>query len=380
MLNTILIDDERPALNNLERFLISYDKVEIKGSYIDVCQAIEEIKDKSVDLIFLDVDMPKMNGIEAAEKILEIDSYIKIVFVTAYNDYAVEAFEVDAVDYIMKPIMKKRLDKTIDRVLKRHKKSNDNSTENQFKVSCFGNFEVSWNKESIKWRTSKAEEFIAYLVHQRGEYVHKAKIIEDLWPDKDEKQATKLLHTSVYYVRNAFKNIGLDSAIDYSNKMYRFDMTNVTFDVEDFEKILNSCDDINSENISKVAEAIDLYKGEYFEGNDFIWSLSDQAMFRKKYMNILILVSDYHYDEKRYSDAITYLETITKLEPFVEENHIKLLRSFIHVGEYNRFKSHYEHMESSFKLELGEELSSRTKELFKSFNNMDKLFEITQIK
>jgi two-component SAPR family response regulator len=65
--------------------------------------------------------MPKMKGIEAAEKILEIDRNIQIVFVTAYNDYAIDAFEMEVIDYVMKPITKRRIDKSVERVVKRHK-------------------------------------------------------------------------------------------------------------------------------------------------------------------------------------------------------------------------------------------------------------------
>jgi two-component SAPR family response regulator len=116
LIKTILIDDERPALNNLECLLKGYDQIEIVGLYTDVTKVFDEIKKEEVHLIFLDIEMPKIKGIEAAEKILAIDSNVQIVFVTAYNNYALDAFEVEAVDYVMKPIIKKRLDKTIERI------------------------------------------------------------------------------------------------------------------------------------------------------------------------------------------------------------------------------------------------------------------------
>jgi two-component SAPR family response regulator len=81
----------------------------------------EKIKKEKVDMIFLDIEMPKMKGIEAAEKILEIDRNIQIVFVTAYNDYAIDAFEMEVIDYVMKPITKRRIDKSVERVVKRYK-------------------------------------------------------------------------------------------------------------------------------------------------------------------------------------------------------------------------------------------------------------------
>jgi DNA-binding NarL/FixJ family response regulator len=117
MLRTILVDDERPALNALNHLLKEYPDIEITGAFTRIDQAMELIRnDGSIDLLFLDIDMPKINGIAAAREIQEFQSKIAIVFVTAYQHFAVEAFEVNAVDYIMKPVSKKRLDKTMDRV------------------------------------------------------------------------------------------------------------------------------------------------------------------------------------------------------------------------------------------------------------------------
>jgi two-component SAPR family response regulator len=116
-----LVDDEKHALINLEHLLRGYKQIEIIGTYTDVRKIFEKIKKEKVDMVFLDIEMPKMKGIEAAEKILEIDRNIQIVFVTAYNDYAIDAFDMEVIDYVMKPITKKRIDKSVERVVKRYK-------------------------------------------------------------------------------------------------------------------------------------------------------------------------------------------------------------------------------------------------------------------
>lgn len=367
MIRTILIDDERPALNNLERLLKDYNQIEIVGAYTDVTKVFEKIKKEKVHLIFLDIEMPKMKGIEAAEKILEIDSNVQIVFVTAYNDYAVDAFEVEAVDYVMKPIIKRRLDKTIERVIKRHKdifQRKDLEEEN--KILCFGNFEIKRGQEGIKWRTSKSEEFTAYLVHHRGKFVHKSKIIEELWPDKDEEQATKLLHTSVYYARNGLKSINLDQAIMYSNKKYKFDIGTMFCDIEEFDKAFNSYEVITSKNIDILEKIIPLYKGEYLEDNDYYWVTNEQACFSKMYMNMLMKISDFYIGEGKYNKVIPYLEAILEKDPYIEEIHRKLLNAYINIEDYTNYKKHYKNIANDFKRELGVELSDMTKELYKN--------------
>ncbi|MBF8984235.1 response regulator [Lutibacter sp. B2] len=365
MIRTILVDDERPALNNLERILKGYDYIEIVGAYTDITKIFEEIKKEKVHLIFLDIEMPKMNGIEVAEKILEIDNNVEIVFVTAYNDYAVDAFEVNAIDYVMKPVLKRRLDKTLERVVKRHKdilQPKKEKVEN--KILCFGNFEIIRDQKGIKWRTSKAKELAAYLVHNRGKFVHKSKIIEALWHDKEEEQAIKLLHTTIYYVRNGLKSINLDQAIMYSNEMYKLDIGTMFFDIEEFEKMFNSNRVINSKNIELFEKRIKLYSAEYLEENDYCWAKNEQERFSERYMNILREISDFYMIEGKYSEAISYLKAILEKNPYIEEIHAILLRAYVNIEDYTSFKEHYKKISNDFKRELGVELSDVTKELY----------------
>jgi DNA-binding NarL/FixJ family response regulator len=120
MLRTILVDDERPALNALSHLLKDYPEIEMAGTFTDINQALDFIGDDgNIQLVFLDIDMPKLNGIAAAKIIFARGGQIDIVFVTAYQQFAVEAFEVDATDYILKPVSPKRLDQTIERIVQK---------------------------------------------------------------------------------------------------------------------------------------------------------------------------------------------------------------------------------------------------------------------
>lgn len=365
LIKTILIDDEKAALNNLERFLKGYDQIEILGAYTDETKALEEIKNKRVNLIFLDIEMPKMKGIEVAKKILEIDSNIQIIFVTAYNDYAIDAFDLEALDYVMKPIIKKRFDKTMERVMKRCSYFfQEKELDEECKILCFRNFEII-GKQVIKWRTSKAEEFIAYLVHHRGAFVHKSKIIEDLWPGKDEEQAIKLLHTNVYYARIALKSNNLDQLIIYYNKMYKFHIGKIFCDMEEFYKAFHINKVITNNNVCIMEKIIQIYKGGYLESNDYHWAINEQLHFNKMYIDILIKISDFYINEGKNVEAIYYLKKILEKDPYIEEVHQKLMNIYINIGDYINFKKHYKTVYNNFKLELDVELSDKMKELYK---------------
>src|SRR3954469_23718043 len=114
-IRTILVDDEPLAIQGLELRLQAYDDVEI----IDKCQngreAIRSIKTHKPDLVFLDIQMPGFDGFSVVQGLMEVEPPL-FVFVTAYSDHALKAFEAQAIDYLMKPVEESRLADTLERV------------------------------------------------------------------------------------------------------------------------------------------------------------------------------------------------------------------------------------------------------------------------
>lgn len=119
MLRAMIVDDEAPARSEL-RFLL-----EQTGKFVSIAEAssvrsaIEMLMETRVDAVFLDISMPGASGLQLAEALYKLKNPPAIVFVTAYSDHAVEAFDVDAVDYLMKPVEEARLDRAIDKVIAR---------------------------------------------------------------------------------------------------------------------------------------------------------------------------------------------------------------------------------------------------------------------
>jgi two-component SAPR family response regulator len=99
-------------------FLEKTGEIYIIASFQSATKVLNEIKKLKPDVVFLDIEMPEMTGIELASNIVLINCDIEIVFVTAYNQYALEAFKVNAVDYLLKPILQKDINKTVKRLMK----------------------------------------------------------------------------------------------------------------------------------------------------------------------------------------------------------------------------------------------------------------------
>lgn len=118
-INTVIVDDERPARDELAYLLKGFPEVNVVAQGKNGLEALVLIKEHSPDLVFLDVEMPGLNGFGVIKKLVERKLHLpQIVFATAYDHYAVQAFEVNAVDYVLKPFDRARIARAVQRAKK----------------------------------------------------------------------------------------------------------------------------------------------------------------------------------------------------------------------------------------------------------------------
>ncbi len=115
-INCIIIDDEQPARDELAYLLSEYNEINILDQVDSASKAVKSIKKNQPHFIFLDIQMPEKSGFEVISEIKKMETPPLVVFVTAYDQYAVKAFEKNAIDYIMKPFSQSRLEKSLNRV------------------------------------------------------------------------------------------------------------------------------------------------------------------------------------------------------------------------------------------------------------------------
>ncbi|WP_346319762.1 LytTR family DNA-binding domain-containing protein [Chitinophaga sp. YIM B06452] len=116
MIKTILIDDEPLARELVKEYLQAYPQIDVVAECNDGFEGLKAIQQYQPDLIFLDIQMPKINGFEMLEL---VDKIPCVIFTTAFEEYALRAFEVSAVDYLLKPFSKDRFDKALQKMLER---------------------------------------------------------------------------------------------------------------------------------------------------------------------------------------------------------------------------------------------------------------------
>jgi two-component system, LytTR family, response regulator len=118
-MKALIIDDERLARAELKRLLVPFKDIDVVGEAVNADDAVSKIGELNPDLIFLDIQMPGKNGFEMLE---ELDSVPVVVFTTAYDEYALKAFDYNAMDYLLKPIEPKRLEDTVKKLVERKRK------------------------------------------------------------------------------------------------------------------------------------------------------------------------------------------------------------------------------------------------------------------
>lgn len=112
-MTALIVDDERLARNELRRLLAAHPEIEIGGEARNVEEALQLAVEVKPDLLFLDIQMPGQNGFELLERLERVP---QVIFTTAYDEYALKAFEVNAIDYLLKPIAPERLAAALERV------------------------------------------------------------------------------------------------------------------------------------------------------------------------------------------------------------------------------------------------------------------------
>lgn len=281
MIRIAAVDDEIHVLERFERMVLEVNELELCGLFETGEQLLTYLKEHSLDAVFLDIEMPGVNGLQLSEQILDLNENIDIVFVTAFNQYAVDAFELHALDYIMKPITEERLAKTVSRLLKT--KRTVGGAEKPF-IQCFGDFEMFLNGEALAWKNSKAKEIFAFLVHKNGVPVNWEKIADAVWPDYTSEKAQTNFHATTYLLRKKLAEAGISKILESGRGNYRVVIDQVNCDLYQLEEIIKS-NQIKRKEDRSLLEQLDL-RG-YMEGNGYSWAQPKAAELDDKCKRIM---------------------------------------------------------------------------------------------
>ena len=332
-MKVILVDDEQLAVDYLERQLMKLSNIEIIGKFIDPIAGRREILLQDVDLVFLDINLPEINGIELAEQILEKKPDIYIVFVTAYNEYAVKAFELNALDYIVKPIRLDRLNKTMERITESVESKQDHAENytDRMRMNIFRQVtvEVSNNLFSvIQWRTSKAQELFLYLLQHRGQLVRKSVLIDLLWPEYEQDKVYSQLYTAIYHIRKTLAPYDEHFQIVNSMEGYVLNIDQVLLDVEEWETRLGLASPLSFESIDKYVEIMKLYTGDYLQEYDYWWAESERQRLKDLWLSVSFGIADWYVEHDQLDKATFWYFEICNRHVQEEKAYFALMKIY----------------------------------------------------
>ncbi len=217
----VIVDDDRFMTRVLSDSIkeILGDEVEITV-YNDPLIAKENVGTRPVpDIVFMDIEMPGMSGIELSKYSRKVFPKGHIVFVTAYSEHALTAWQLHMDGYILKPVKQEELRRVIDHIGLLD--SSGNRSDSRLKIRCFGKFEVYHDTIPVKFTRKKAKELLAYLVAARGSSVTSGELCGVLWDDAMEISRKKTyLRQYASSLRSALKACGCEEAFLHSRDSY----------------------------------------------------------------------------------------------------------------------------------------------------------------
>jgi two-component system response regulator AlgR len=167
MLSILIVDDEQPARDRLRRLVDTLPGFEIAGEAVSGADALRRIRELGPDILLLDISMPGMDGMSLARVLQESESSPAVVFCTAFQDQALNAFEVEAVDYLVKPVRAERLEAALDKA--RRYLGKDDATPDHFLRSTVGGKVVLTPIGQVICLL--AEDKYTTVIHEAGETV-----------------------------------------------------------------------------------------------------------------------------------------------------------------------------------------------------------------
>ncbi|WP_315112891.1 response regulator [Clostridium intestinale] len=375
MFKVIIVEDELPNLQLIKMLLAENKNIEVIGEYLSSNKAWENIQADKPDAVFLDIEMPGMNGLLLAEEIKKYDDNIQVVFMTAYNQYAVEAFRINAIHYILKPISEEAIDASIERLLKNKKGAVEKKAEEKYLIECFGTFKV-FNKtreNTIKWITSKSEELFAYFICNRGQWVDKWKLCDMFWNQSTPKNAEHNLHSTINRLKNSLKSIGIENIIEYSQGMYKAYLEEFDCDLWKFDEFMRNNSDFNICDLERIAK---LSNSELFEGKDYPWCTELRENYNRYYTDLINKIVDYYSERADLNKTEMYISRLLELNPLNDNINEKIIDLYYKQGNLIKSISQYKKINELYKKELGIEFTLSNKELYKRIALIEEVTEV----
>ena len=214
------------------------------------------------DIAFLDIEMSGMTGLELAKNIRELSCRTKIIFVTAYSQYALEAYSIHVRGYLLKPVNARKIREELEEL-----RSMPLQEDSYVRVQTFGNFEIFADGKPVHFSLAKTKELLAYLIDRRGASVNTAELCDILWEHKPYGPSVKShLRTLLSDLSRSLSNAGAEDILVKSRNSFAVDCSKLDCDLYSF--------------LHREPDAVNKYMGEYMK--QYPWAEMTLAALEQK--------------------------------------------------------------------------------------------------
>ena len=255
----ICVDDEPLAAEYTVRQCRLLPNVSDVKGFTSAAEALEYLKAHPADVAILDINMPDVNGITLAALIKQACPETAVIFLTAYKEYALDAYSVHPAGYLLKPVSQETLSAEVNYACKGLHKS----PETHIKIKTFGFFDVYIDGKPVSFKLAKAKEILAYLVDKQGSGVTRAELFAAVWEDRFyDRRMQKQLDVYVRSLRETLTEYGIPQIMEMEKGILRVKPDEFVCDAYLF--------------YSGDSDAINAYRGEYM--SSYSWASITEAI------------------------------------------------------------------------------------------------------
>src|SRR5699024_8938427 len=343
-MKVVCIDDEPLILEHLSSKLQQVENVKVVSTHVCPMGGLNHILKNDVDTVFLDINLPEVNGVDLAHQIVQKKPDIMVIFLTAHEEYAVKAYDLEAVDYIVKPIQLERLQMAVNRARKKLQALKLWSTNKRKKLYIKVANHLAFSTDGqhffpLQWRTAKAEELFLFLLHNRGDLVDKYTIKATIWENFDVSDS--LLHTTVSYIRKTLKDFKEYISIQLRGQAYFIEMKSTQVDLFDWEYVLDSLDPFSAHTLEKYEKVMRQNGDVYLKQYSFIWLEAEKERLELLWADTMKRMAAFYVIDNEISKALSTYRLISERQPENEEAHFLLMKLFAKNGYIKQASDQY---------------------------------------
>lgn len=259
----LVVDDEQLEVNSLIRVLCRVAPEHECVSAMTASDALVWLRQGPVDVAFLNLEMPGMNGLALARMIQRVQPRCNLVVVTEHSEYALEALQLFVSGFLMKPVY----EMDVLRVLENLRYPPEVKQEQSVRIQCFGNFEIFVNGRPLTFKRSKSKELLAYLVDRNGATCTNNELLTVLWEDKpDTPSLHSHLRNLIFDLNHTLEDAGINGLVVRGRSTIALDTAKA------------DCDYFNY--LQGIRSGTNAYRGEYM--TQYPWADMTRSVLRKQ--------------------------------------------------------------------------------------------------